>query len=470
MAVGEPRNVPVPRSPAGRGYTPARPQPRLDFVLPRIVPLDLARPELGTMIDPPARAPASDFVRFGMWNNAYTTTGTAATGVTPPRTLRNGDADDANFIGLDSRHFYVRITGVRPRGRTVRVTLETVNDDGSPCDVRTGDAAEITLIQGADPTTYVSRPLLLVNRERDLFVPTHPGTPGAPPQNRVYGESDHRVRMANMYGKVRAHYHGSPRLTREVQVFAPSERVQVTIEVFAFGPPGGPFTMAETSPLRSTQSNAGDPGQSPLVQYGLDQDLTAIQSVLSRIGVDPIVHQLHQITLPAQLTAGGAPTTLASVQSIDSATWRRMQANFPPSEPWMIRLFVVGSLDSSFNTPNGNAIGVSSSLNVGILPSQVAAFVEQRRRPYTSAHELVHLLGYPGHVPDTYWFHLMHTTLTADLGPDARNRLDAGTDERLRQVNATTGQGTGVFRPPPAGAGFNYRTRVTPPAGDLPRI
>jgi hypothetical protein len=497
---GRPRNVAVPRGQGG-GHTSVRIGPRLEFVLPERQTSSTPGMPPEPFEVSPAMATAGTVVRFGLWNAAFSTAGTPAGVGAPQGTLRNGDADADHFIGSDLRRFYVRLVDPRmvrrpPAApgalpRTVVVQLETRNDDGSACDVRSGDAAEITLIEDAGSAgTFVSRPLLLVNREPDLFVPTNPGLPRAPgaaaPANRVYGERDHRVRMGNMYGTVRARHapHGRRAIVADATVFAPSERTQLEVEVFTFSRSGGGFTMVDRAPMGAGRGAAGY--GSSLRSFSLEDERENVRQVFSQVGIDALVRDpLHEVTLPAPLpvtrpaaaaTQGttareATPATLTTVTDVDEARFEALQINFPPADPWVVRLMVIDTLAASLTPAGTNTIGLSPSLQPGMgTTAQLAAVIESQRQPFTGAHELIHLLGYMGHAPTTEIFHVMHPNLTPETGLTARVRLDAYLAATLHTHNGPAPGGTGVLRAPPADAGAAYRASVYPrEAASLPR-
>lgn len=476
------RVIATPRAHPGRGRVPARVGPRLEFVLPRRESVSIRGQFVGDMDVPLSIAPATNVVRFGLWNNAYALTASGS-----PGALRNGDADADCFIGSDVRRFFLRLVDPalshRPSARhgalprTVTVKLGTKNDDDSPCDVRSGDAADITLVEDAGSAgTFISRPLLLVNRTEDLFVPTNPGLPraagAAAPPNRVYGEPDHRVRLATMYGKVEARY--APRGRRPVDaqasVFTPDERKQMDVEVIAF---------ATTTLITMLDVPTGRSGQVGVVpgatrSFTREEEMRRVRQVFTQVGIDPVFQPpLRTITLPQTIQTSAGPRQLTSVANIDEPTYQALQTAFPPSQPHFVRLLVVESFDPAL-TPGGvNTIGLAPLLALIISgPSHAAAVVERLRHPFTGAHELTHLLGV-GHAPTTDVFHLMHPAATAETGPSGRLRVDVAIHEAIRQhlAQPPSGGGTPVLHAPDAAAIAAHRSTVIPPdAATLQRV
>lgn len=133
-----------------------------------------------------AAAAAVDFIRVGLWDNAFN----AGTGA-----LLNGLAEGANFVGSDSRNFFVR--AVDPSGGAeLSVRWSTLFGDDSDDDVRPA-AETITVPQLAGAAnTFVSRALMVVTDAVDRAQATNSGLAAPHPNagNRGLGQSDHRLR------------------------------------------------------------------------------------------------------------------------------------------------------------------------------------------------------------------------------------------------------------------------------------
>ncbi|MBW4710439.1 peptidoglycan-binding protein [Roseobacter sp. YSTF-M11] len=133
-----------------------------------------------------AAAAAVDFVRVGLWDNAFNTT----TGA-----LLNGVAEAANFVGSDTRHFFARAVDLNG-GAEIDAEWGTRFGDQSDDDVRPG-VETITLppLTGA-ANTYVSRALMLVTDTQDRNQATNSGlaAPHLDAGARTLGQSNHRLR------------------------------------------------------------------------------------------------------------------------------------------------------------------------------------------------------------------------------------------------------------------------------------
>lgn len=128
---------------------------------------------------------AITFARVGLWDRSFN----PATG-----NLRNGIADNNNFISLDSRKFHFR---VRDSGASGEVTLRwrTVFEDGSDDDAPLSQ--DISLLEtGSGTGVFISKAVFLVTDNTDRNQRTNSGLPpahsDAGPRNR--GQSNHRIR------------------------------------------------------------------------------------------------------------------------------------------------------------------------------------------------------------------------------------------------------------------------------------
>lgn len=132
-----------------------------------------------------AGAPATTFVRVGLWDDAFD----ATTGV-----LLNGPTDATSFIGRDSRKFHFR---VRDPAATNEVSIDwrtrfddAVNDDAPP-------SQALSLLEtAAGARVFTSRAVMLVTDQEDRDQATHSGLPAAHPDFgiRARGTSNHRLR------------------------------------------------------------------------------------------------------------------------------------------------------------------------------------------------------------------------------------------------------------------------------------
>ena len=156
-----------------------------------------------------------------------------------------------NFVGADSRRFYVRVrlvdapnVFVLPDGRrTIQVDWFTTTGGGAEYDDNY-NAPSITLVESDpvnSPHEYISMGLMLVTNSADRGLPTHCGIPGvytSEPQ-RGLGATDHRVRLADIFSKAVVEYpprnerSGEIKVARlQANVFQPARRLSLPMRVF----------------------------------------------------------------------------------------------------------------------------------------------------------------------------------------------------------------------------------------------
>lgn len=151
--------------------------------------------QLEMIATPTAAAPALNFVRVGLWDNAFL----PATGA-----LRNARDAANNFVDLDSRRFYLRLRDPGAAGET-RVQWRTIFENGAADDNRPSSPAapNITVTEtAAGSGIFISRAVMLVTSQTDRDQVTHSGLPAghrdpagnADDNNRGVGDSDHRIR------------------------------------------------------------------------------------------------------------------------------------------------------------------------------------------------------------------------------------------------------------------------------------
>ena len=129
--------------------------------------------------------PVLPYVRFGLWDNAFDNS-------TPPNVL-NGNAESANFVGSDSRRFYIRVYDPSATTTTVTADWYTKKSDGTNDDHPSTDTITLTR-SSTNPAVYVSKALLLVTDEVDNAQVTNTGLSGG--GNAAEGAADHRLRRA----------------------------------------------------------------------------------------------------------------------------------------------------------------------------------------------------------------------------------------------------------------------------------
>jgi len=175
------------------------------------------------------RAPVTTALMFGIWDQAYDAA----------RAVRNGAAEADNFVGSDRRRFYIRVNDSGATGASVTARWRTLtsagNDDDAPA------SQDVTLTEtAAGSKVFVSRALMLVTDDTDADQPTHSGlTTGPDAGVRNRGQSNHRLRRADLDGSVRADYTAatgtSVSVTATVFRRRPESRKRIVLRVVRLG-------------------------------------------------------------------------------------------------------------------------------------------------------------------------------------------------------------------------------------------
>ena len=178
-----------------------------------------------------ATAPAATATRIGLWDNAFRADGT----------VFNDEAAVNNFVGADSRQFFIRVRdasqiGVKPINVEWRALAENDDDFHAPIDKK------LTLVESAaDPGVFISRALMLVTDDDDHQQGTHSGLPAGLPDAgivRARDQSNHRLRRASIRGSVIAQYAHPLALTsvmvEKLPVFerTPDDRRRLQLQIF----------------------------------------------------------------------------------------------------------------------------------------------------------------------------------------------------------------------------------------------
>ena len=180
------------------------------------------------------RAPVATALMFGLWDRAYHPSGTASAGE-----VRNEAAEADNFVGSDRRRFYLRVNDPGATGTTVTARWRTLTAAGTDRDAPASQVVTLTET-GPGSKIFVSKALMLVTDETDADQRTHSGfTTGADAGLRNRGQSNHRLRIADVDGSVRAEYSpssGSP-VTVTLPVFqrSPDIRRRLRVNVVNYG-------------------------------------------------------------------------------------------------------------------------------------------------------------------------------------------------------------------------------------------
>ncbi|WP_322748769.1 MULTISPECIES: OmpA family protein [unclassified Frankia] len=203
-----------------------------------------------------AAAPAVTSVRVGLWDHAFDAAGIVAI----------GQAENANFVGADSRRFYFRLRDVSRSGSgATDIEWRTVRENGD--DFFTPTDRHLTLVESAAGSgVFISRAVLLVTDEDDQNQVTPSGLPAvlppdlpATPLVATRNQRNHRLRRADVRSRVLSTYpqRGVPgvQVSRTTPVFArtPTDdrrRLPLQIFVLRVAPGGnGVVPTLTTSPI-----------------------------------------------------------------------------------------------------------------------------------------------------------------------------------------------------------------------------
>jgi outer membrane protein OmpA-like peptidoglycan-associated protein len=184
-------------------------------------------------------APPLTFTRFGIWDQAYDAAGN----------VRNGAAENANFVGRDHRKFHFRVLDVAAAGTSVAIDWKTLQADRTTDDDAPASQA-LTLPESSPGAhVFISRAVMLVTDDTDRDFPTDSGL-AAPLDTglRNNGQSNHRTRRAAIDGFVRGVYSPAPGvrlpLVRSVFDRVNDERRRVNARVIRYTGAPPPFVVA----------------------------------------------------------------------------------------------------------------------------------------------------------------------------------------------------------------------------------
>lgn len=436
------RDVEVTRCSEGE-CTTLRLRTLVEFILPRREVAFADHPDFGERDVPLDEVPGSPFVRIGLWDHAYTQLTDTA-----PRTGR-AEADD--FIGSDSFRFYIRVTDAffhrdeahaagLPAGRTVTVEWSTRDDYDSDLDVRSGDGANITCVETSPGSgVFISSALMLVLEDDEAQLATDSGL-DSPAGLRQHGESDHRLRRANMRAVTRAVYHRRRRYTATAHVFRrdPDERRTLHVRAFVFtSSTGSPVIEAEsTSTLAERTGGIGLGGTvTTATRLPWPRDLSYVREVYERAGVQVVEDMAAEVrALPDGV----------QIDRVDEAGRRSALGVWDSGHERVIRLFFVERLHYEEDDAERDIWGIT---NPGPPNENVCCFLEAVRPAYTTAHEIGHVLV-GGHHADgrNLMFAHSHTYASRHLetGPGGAMRFSAAQFDAMRRVGSTARDGTNL--------------------------
>ena len=322
------------------------------------------------------------FLRMGLWDNAFDPPPAGS----PPRTenvLANAVAEDKNFVGADTRRFYLRVFDPDRSGQ-VTVDWRTLKEDDSNLD-RPADQRVTLLETQTGSGVFVSRALMLVCDGDDQKQETDSGLPAgaANAGKRKQGEADHRIRRASMRGFVEAEYaprRGAPIITK-LPVFSrsPDDRRTLPLHIFVMRRVAGGAGVIATAAGSTVFS----------------RDLRIIRETYERIGMS-VRTEVPPGTAEANIARDGAdalvlidPPAGVSSFAVDDAAEQKIAAATPPVDTDTIRLYYAGRLTS------GNRGEAAPEIDFAGRSDVATAFVDggkQGTAPYSPAHEAGHIL------------------------------------------------------------------------------
>jgi hypothetical protein len=330
--------------------------------------------------------------------------------------MLNDIKEEDNFIGADSRRFYIQVNDKNPTrvkalggNKFVEVDWMTLSQSGNVMDDNGGQlGTRITLQEvPGKPGTFLSRALMIVSQERDLHIgPTHSGYEKVYPAESVLrpkGSSDFRLRLGELFGKVKACYP-----VGDIQ--ENSERIQALAPVFS-------SKDVRYVPLHFFILT--DEVVDAIVVHHLQQTLAAVlkkvRDVLAPVGIFPytVAHsvpdamlrakrsQVHRISVasdPRDFAYAIANTTVRRANgepvAIDKLTHDDQErlATLYRFERHTLRVFLTKGIVSTTGEPN---FGLSFSDNIWgetKLRSSLFSIPDLAPNSQIIAHELVHLL------------------------------------------------------------------------------
>jgi hypothetical protein len=384
-----------------------------------------------------ANAPATTFVRFGLWDNAFRAPGD------PAGPLFNEDVEVDNFAGADTRRFHIRVHDAASRSAGhVNANWHTLDRNNAGLDNPLNNF--ISLIETpANSGIFISRGLMLVSDNDDRDQRTHHGTPptipqvppivNAPDNLRARGESNHRTRHGSLTGDMQVDYHvtAGPTFTVRLPVFQrnPESRRRVPLQIFVLrvAAVGGVLGNGVVDTTFASQIWSRD---LPAARRAYERLGVAIDTVV-RPGTDPAnIRRDRDGVDSIVLIEAPAPVNPLSVTNADLTTLGRAF----PALPDTIRVFYVGALATH------NAGESAADIDNPGHPAMGSSFLDVTRYGLgTLAHEIGHVL--------TNKTNAAHTGHYVQPAAPAGNRLQ-------------TAQNLMANLPSPVNEGVNVRKRL----------
>lgn len=391
--------------------------------------------------------PELSTVQIALWDQAFEMVGSPSISVGD---LHNGLREEDNFLGSDTRTFYIRIYDPVAETDPSQVN-ETVAEwytitEGGQTDDKPENSAITLVEQGRGTGVFCSKALGLVSDFVDLGTPTNTGIAGRQGPS-AHGQKDYRLRRTDVYnglsGKVKVEYQpvSSEGVSHSwvVPVFrrSPDERKSVTIHFVTF---------------RDTARGI----------YGADAEFPgfiarAKQKIMSRLAVAGIEPRfIYDPSLDTIDVNGGAPDTSQVSKGTTTAGLfnasqdqlalvnhiRNMLAEEPTQGDTIWMLFFARFKDRA-------SIGqASGDLWCNNCPTRNVVFIGYRDvedYDFTEPHELVHMFGvrHPCEIADAscmgsgyYFSNLMWPEQSYPL-PTSPTRFQSAYGTTLHLVSST---------------------------------
>jgi len=342
-----------------------------------------------------------NFVRFGLWDNAFRTNGT----------LFNNQVEANNFIGADTRRFHIRVRDVLSRGNaTVIANWRTTNAAGNNLDAPANQS--VTLVETpANSGTFISRGLMLVTDTQDQNQGTHTGLAGGAVVAR--GANNHRIRRGDLRGTLISEYlvTGLTPMPTRPNVFqrTPDNRRRFSVQIFILRVAAGGAGVIPTAAGSALYTTDLRVMRETYARIGLEVGTTVRPGTpaanIVTVGTDRVV----LIDPPAGVNP--ANVTIANETTIAAAH---------PSIANTMRVFFVGGLAR----PLGG-IAFTDAFAPSPDARNSSAFTIQANGPYTATHEVGHLLqNKGGSVPNVFHYNQVGLPAGTRL-QDAQNLMKA---------------------------------------------
>jgi len=320
-------------------------------------------------------SPVATHVKFGLWDDAFDAAGN----------LRNGQAENANFVGSDSRRFYFRVNDPGATSSNVTILWKTLTDARADDDAPASMGLDL-LETAPNSHVYVSKAVMLVTETDDRDQATATGLPAPWVATANRGQAGHRLRKGSLRGYVKGTHTpaaGGQAVEIELPIFrdATEYRRSAPLQIFvirvaAGGAPviptaAGSAVWTELAQIRDTYA-----------RIGLRIDTVVAPGTpaanIVTVGGDSLV----EIDPPAGVNAGNV--SYADETTIGTAN--------PAAGANTMRGFYVGGLASG----NRGEAWIDSLAPAG-HGRRGAIFFNRVAPTYNAAHEMGHMLTNADH-------------------------------------------------------------------------